>query len=235
MWDYGYPEYVPIAKKRAKAEKELKKLRKKNPDMAPVVIEGNKIAKTWWGVAWTKNLESYADYSNRIGRGRSYVKNGFVLDLKIDQGVVEALVMGSSLYKIKVTISPLSEKKWGEIAAKCGQKIDSLQALIEGKFPKELEDMFKGSGLFPSPKEIKFSCSCPDWASMCKHVAAVLYAIGARFDEDPTLFFKLRGVNFEELLKKSIDEKMRSMLANAKKKSRRVIKDADIDELFGLS
>lgn len=233
MWEYY--EYVPISKKRDNAEKEIKKLRKKNPDISPVVIEGKKIAKTWWGIAWAENLESYADFANRIARGRSYVKNGFVLDLKIDKGVVEALVMGSKVYSVKVTISPLTAKRWSSLSALCGRKIDSLQALIEGKFPKELEEIFRSSDLFPSPKEINFSCSCPDWAYMCKHVAAVLYAIGARFDEDPTLFFKLRGVNFEELLKKSIDEKMRLMLANAKKKSSRVINDTDIDELFGLS
>ena len=90
------------------------------------------------------------------------------------------------------------------------------------------------SELFPSPKEIKFRCSCPDYAYMCKHVAATLYAIGARFDQDPTLFFSLRGVDFSVLIKKSIDEKMKSLLKNARKKSPRIIKDADIGDLFGL-
>jgi uncharacterized Zn finger protein len=232
MW--GYHDYVPISQKRAKAEMEIIKLKKKNPGLAPVVIEGKKIAKTWWGIAWTENLESYADFENRIDRGRAYVRNGFVLDLKINEGIIEALVMGTRLYSVKVTISPLATEKWAELSSICGHKIDSLQALIEGKFPKGLEDIFKGSDLFPCPQEIVFSCSCPDWAYMCKHVSAVLYAIGARFDEDPTLFFKLRGVNFKELLKKSIDDKMRSMLANAKKKSTRIIKDANINELFDL-
>jgi uncharacterized Zn finger protein len=232
MW--GFYDYVPVSAKRANAEKEIIKLKKKHPDLAPVIIEGKKIAKTWWGIAWTENLESYADFDNRIERGRSYVRNGFVIDLKINEGIIEALVMGNRVYSVKVTISPLATKKWDELSAICGHKIDSLQALIEGKFPKDLEEIFKGSELFPCPEEIEFSCSCPDWAYMCKHVSAVLYAIGARFDKDPTLFFKLRGVNFKELLKKSIDEKMRSMLANAKKKSHRIIKDADISKLFDL-
>ena len=233
MW--GFNEYTPISVKRAKAEKEIAKHRKKNPNLAPVIIEGRKIAKTWWGMAWTGKLESYADYSNRIGRGRAYVKNGMVIDLQIDEGVVKAAVMGSrSPYNVKISINPLDAKKWAELAVKCGQRIDSLHALIEGRFPKELEEIFKGSELFPGPKEIKFSCSCPDWAYMCKHVAAVLYAIGARFDVDPTLFFKLRGVGFEALLKKSIDEKMQTMLNNANKKSPRVIDDADLGELFGI-
>lgn len=232
MW--GYYDYVPVSAKRAKAEREIIKLKKKYPDLAPVVLDGRKIAKTWWGVAWIENIESYADYQYRLERGRSYVRNGFVIDLKIDKGAIKALVMGTRVYKVEVAISPLDADKWAAISIKCGHRIDSLQALIDGKFPKGLGELFKGSDLFPDPEEIVFSCSCPDWAYLCKHVAAVLYAIGARFDADPTLFFKLRGVNFEELLKKSIDEKMRSMFANAKKKSRRIIKDADINELFDL-
>jgi uncharacterized Zn finger protein len=235
---WGYFEYVPVAKKKGDAQKTIEKLRKKNPNISPVVIEGKKIAATWWGIAWNKNLESYADYSNRIERGRSYVKNGMVLDLQINTGTVSALVQGSHKkpYKIEITIAELSEEAWGKIISQCGNKISSMAELAEGKFPKEFEEVFlrQGSGLFPSPKEISLSCSCPDWADMCKHVAAVLYGIGARFDGDPLLFFKLRGIKFEELLKKSVEEKIESMLKNADKKSSRVIEDADISALFGL-
>jgi len=92
----------------------------------------------------------------------------------------------------------------------------------------------KGSGLFPLPKEIHFNCSCPDWAYMCKHVAATLYGIGVRFDKDPTLFFSLRDINFTELLKKSVAEKMNSMLKNADAVTKRVIRDMDTYELFGI-
>ncbi len=235
MWDY---EYVTVAEKKAKAARQLEKLKKKNGDMHPIVIEGNKIAKTWWGLAWNKNLESYADYSNRIGRGRSYVRNGFVLDLQINAGTVTALVSGSGSkpYSVQVEIMPLESKKWDAIVKTCGNKIANVGELAEGKFPKELEEIFqmKGSGLFPSPKEINFSCSCPDWAYMCKHVAAVLYGISARFDEDPVLFFKLRQINLEELLKKTAEEKMNSMLKNANRKTDRVIADTDIGSLFGV-
>jgi len=236
MW--GYPEYVPVARKMANVQKTLEKLKKKNPNIRPVVIEGNKTAKTWWGSAWNKNLESYADYSNRIGRGRAYVKNGCVLDLQIDSESVTAIVAGSKRnpYNIKITIAALSTAKWEKITKICGRSIANIDQLVQGKFPKELEELFtqKGDGLFPSPKEIKFSCDCPDWANMCKHVAAVLYGIGARFDEDPTLFFKLRNIEFEALLKKSIETKMENMLKNSEKKTRRVIKNADISGLFGI-
>ena len=233
-----FPEYVPVAKRKEKAKKQIEKLKKKQPNIAPIVIEGNLIAKTWWGKAWNKNLEIYADYSNRIARGRSYVRNGAVLDLQITQGVVKALVQGSDRkpYEIKIIIEPLSNEKWRSILALCNHKIDNLEKLVEGKFPKELEEIFtlKGKGLFPTKKEIKFNCSCYDSAKMCKHVTAVLYGIGARFDEDPILFFKLRNIDFEVLLKKTVEQKMQSLLENANKKSKRVLDDKDVFDLFGL-
>jgi len=236
MW--GYYDYVPVAKKRDNAQKALAKLKKKNPDVHPVIIAGNKIGKTWWGIAWNKNLESYADYSNRIERGRTYVRNGFVLDLRIYPESVTAKVAGSGRdpYNVKISIDALSKAKWTKITEICGRSIANIDQLVQGKFPKELELLFtqKGEGLFPSPKEIKFSCDCPDWAYMCKHVAAVLYGVGARLDDDPLLFFTLRNIEIEALIKKSIEEKMENMLKNSGKKTRRVIRDADIGELFGI-
>lgn len=235
---YGSYEYVSVARKKENAQKALVKLRKKMPDVCPVTIDGNKIANTWWGNAWNKNLESYADYSSRISRGRSYVKNGFVLDLRIDTGRVTAIVAGSGRnpYHIDIIIDELSKEKWNKITEVCGRSISGMDQLVQGKFPKELDILFtqKGDGLFPSPKEIKFSCDCPDWAYMCKHVAAVLYGIGARFDEEPALFFKLRNIEIEALIRKSIEEKMESMLRNAETKTRRVIEDADVGDLFGI-
>jgi len=229
--------YKPKAKRKDPAT-QLAKMRKKDPDISPIVIEGRKIAQTWWGMAWNKNLESYADYSNRIGRGRSYVINGAVIDLRITPGAATALVQGSQSapYRIDIKIDPLSQKTWAAITKKCSHKLSSVEELVSGKFPEEFAEMFtsKGDGLFPSPKEIHFNCSCPDWASMCKHVAASLYGIGARFDQDPTLFFLLRNIDFKELLKKSVDEKMRNMLKNANKVTTRVITDIDTQVLFGV-
>lgn len=233
-----FPEYIPVAQKKENAKKQIEKLRKKKPNIAPIVIEGNLIARTWWGKAWNKNLEIYADYSNRIARGRSYVRSGAVLDLQIRQGIVKALVQGSDRkpYEIKITIEPLSNEKWGSMLALCNHKIDNLEELVEGKFPKELEEIFtlKGKGLFPTKTEINFDCSCYDSAQMCKHVTAVLYGIGARFDEDPILFFKLRNIDFEVLLKKTVEQKMQSLLENADKKSKRVLDDKDVFDLFGV-
>jgi len=233
MWDYY--SYKPRKPKDPAAQ--IAKLRKKNPDIKPVVIDG-KLARTWWAQAWNRNLESYADYSNRIGRGRSYVKSGAVLDLTIAPGEVRALVQGSRAkpYDVAVIIDPLEKQRWETITQRCSRKITNLEDLASGKFPTELVELFtdKGDGLFPSPKEIKFSCSCPDWATMCKHVAAVLYGIGARFDEDPTLFFLLRDIEFTELLRKSVDEKMNRMLKNAGTVTTRTLTDVDIPGLFGV-
>ncbi|MDR2087758.1 MAG: SWIM zinc finger family protein, partial [Clostridiales Family XIII bacterium] len=218
-FDYGYRRYVTVDEKKAKAKKQLAKLQKTHPDLRPVVVEGRKIAKTWWGKAWIDNLKSYADYSNRIGRGSSYVTNGMVLDLRISTGRVDAIVAGSGSkpYSVSVTIESVTARRWGEITALCGKSIANIDQLVEGKFPKELAALFtqKEKGLFPAPKEIEFNCSCPDWASVCKHVAAVMYAVGARLDEEPLLFFTLRNIDFTELLKKSVEDKMESMLKNA--------------------
>jgi len=233
-----FPEYVPVAEKRRLAQKSIEKLKKKNPDILPVIITGRNIATTWWGKSWNDNLESYSDYSNRIGRGRSYVRNGAVLDLKITQGNISALVQGSSSkpYKVDISIKPLPKDVWKSITMECTGKIDSLQELIEGKFPKALSDLFtaKGKGLFPAPKEITLNCSCPDWANMCKHVAAVLYGIGARLDNDPSLFFVLRNVNIDDLISEAINKKSESLLGKSKTKSRRVIDDTDISGMFGI-
>lgn len=235
---YGFPEYVSVAERKAKAQKAVDKLKKKNPDIDPVTIEGRKLANTWWAKAWNDNLESYLDYANRIERGRSYVRNSAVLDLKIKEGSVAALVQGSDSkpYEVKIVIDKIKDDIWREIKKSCEGKIESLQELIDGKFPKSLSELFtsKGKGLFPYPKEISLNCSCPDYASMCKHVAAALYGIGARLDQNPGLFFTLRGINMEELISEAIKGKSETMLGKTGVKSRRILQDADITAMFGV-
>lgn len=235
-WDY--PRYVSIAEKKAEAEKKLQQLKKKMPGIAPVVLEGNALARTWWGKSWNKNMERYADYSNRIGRGKSYVRHGSVLDLRIEGGRVTALVQGSRAkpYEVVIRIQPVKKANWDFIRKQCQGELRSLPDLLAGKFPKALGDIFlaEGKGLFPTPKEISFDCSCPDWASMCKHVAAALYGIGARLDEEPLLFFTLRQVDTEELVAQAVKDKTGELLAKADRKSSRVIDDADLSGLFGI-
>ena len=234
----GYPKYVSVAEKKAKAAAKLKQLKKKNPDIKPVVLEGKTLARTWWAKSWNKNLERYADYDNRIDRGRSYVRHGAVLDLKIDSGKVTALVQGSTSkpYKVVIKITSINETACAEIKKQCEGQLKSLQDLLAGKFPKSLAEIFfnKDNGLFPTPEAITFDCSCPDWASMCKHVAATLYGVGARFDEDPSLFFKLRGVDTDDLVAKAIQDTTDQLLQKTNKKSNKVIDDADLSGLFGI-
>ncbi len=238
MGYWGYPRYVSVGEKKQNSRKKLEQLRKKNKDVAPVIIEGRTLAHSWWGKAWNNNLEGYADYSNRIGRGRSYVRCGCVLDLKISEGRVQSLVMGSETkpYSVVVNIKTLKKSVWGKIKNVCKGELGSLQELLSGKFPKALNAIFTshGNGLFPSPKEIDFSCSCPDWANMCKHVAATLYGVGARLDKDPNLFFALRKIEINDLISETVKGKAKELLAKAKKKSSRIIEDQDLSSVFGI-
>ena len=237
-YDSSFPEYIPVAEKRKQAQKNVEKLRKKNPDISPVIITGTKLTRTWWGKSWNKNLESYSDYSNRIGRGRSYIRHGAVLDLRITDGKISALVQGSAArpYQVTISIQAMPKDVWETLTNGCAGKIDSLQELIDGKFPKALSELFtaKGKGLFPAPKEISLKCNCPDYATMCKHVAAVLYGIGVRLDDDPSLFFALRDVKIEDLISETISKTAQTLLKKSNRKSRRVIEDADISGMFGI-
>ena len=194
--------YVSVAEKRRNAKREVAKLKKRGQSIAPVRIEGRTIAKSFWGQAWCANLERYSDYKNRLPRGRSYVRNGSVVDLQIGKGDITAMVAGSELYKIKVSIAPVAKARWKSICRDCAGSIDSLVELLQGRLAKGVMVRVcrEGDGLFPSPGEINLACSCPDWAEMCKHVSAVLYGIGARLDEKPQLLFVLRGVDENELI-----------------------------------
>jgi len=236
-WSH-YKPYVSVSEKKRKAQKKLVQLRKKNPDMQPVTIEGKKLASTWWGKAWNKNLENYADYDNRIGRGRSYLRHGAILDLKITLGKIKALVQGSesSPYLITIKIKALPQDKWQNIQIACQGEFESLQSLLDGEFPKDLGEIFTAykTGLFPGSSEISFNCSCPDGAYMCKHIAATLYGIGARLDSQPDLFFTLRDVQINDLISKVVEDKKLSFLQKAKQKSSRVIADSDLSSLFGI-
>jgi uncharacterized Zn finger protein len=197
-----WPAYVSVAERRLKAERAAAKLSKKGPVLSPVIVEGRKIASTFWGMAWCENLESYRDYQNRLERGRSYVRNGCVIDLQIAPHTVTAMVSGSSVYTVKITIGEVPKPQWKSICTDCAGGIDSLVELLQGRFSKGVMERIcrQGTGLFPKPAEIKFSCSCPDYASMCKHVAASLLGVGVRLDAKPELLFRLRGVDENDLV-----------------------------------
>ncbi len=229
---YDFRPYVPVAERRRNAAREMQKLRKNGHPVSPVVIEGRTIARTFWGKAWCENLERYSDYANRLPRGRTYVRNGSVVDLQIAPGKVTAVVSGSELYQVAVKVSAVPKARWNSICADCAGGIDSLVELLQGRFSKGVMERIcqQQSGLFPAPTEIHLSCSCPDWATLCKHVAAVLYGVGARFDEQPELLFRLREVDEKELIAKA----GKGLRLSAKEPSDGKVLGGDLAELFGL-
>jgi uncharacterized Zn finger protein len=206
MGYYGFRPYVPVAKRRAQAAREVANRIKKGQKISPVQIEGRTIASTFWGRAWCENLEGYSDFENRLPRGRTYVRNGSVVDLKIVKGRIEALVSGSELYEIRIEIAALPQPNWRALKVECTGKIGSLVELLQGKLSKAVMEKVtdRRAGLFPKPQEIKMRCSCPDYAGMCKHVAAAMYGVGNRLDSSPELLFVLRGVDHLELIEQAI-------------------------------
>lgn len=230
MFDRWAPD-VPVGERRRKAAAEVAKLAKKGHIVSPVVVQDRAISSTAWGKAWCANLESYSDFSNRLPRGRTYVRNGSVVDLQISPGMAEARVSGSSMYRTTITVKPVLKEKWQRVCADCAGGIDSLVELLQGRFAKGVMDRLcrQSDGLFPMPKDIAFDCSCPDGAYMCKHVAAVLYGIGVRFDSKPELLFTLRQVDPAELLTKAGRGVVTAPAAGS-----RTLADDDVAALFGL-
>ena len=228
---YDWTPHLPVAERRRKAADDMAKVARKGQPISPVVVEGRAIAATAWGKAWCANMESYSDYANRLPRGRTYVRNGSVVDLQITPGTVAARVSGSSIYRTTITVKPVPKTNWQQICADCTGGIDSLVELLQGRFSKGVMDRLcrQGDGLFPVPKDIHFDCSCPDGAYMCKHVAAVLYGIGARLDSKPELLFTLRQVDPAELLSKA-----GSGVVTAPAAGERTLYGDDIGALFGL-
>jgi uncharacterized Zn finger protein len=230
---YGWRPYVSQAERRRLARRKLQQLRKAGHAASPVEISGRKIATTFWGRAWCDNLERYSDYENRLPRGRTYVRNGSVIDLQIGAGAVKALVSGSEIYEVRVKVAPVPAARWRGICGHCAGGIDSLVELLQGRFSDAVMAHLcrQGQGLFPTPGELSFSCTCPDWASMCKHVAAVLYGIGARLDDQADLLFRLRQVDERDLLARAGE----GLKVSKKKPAKdRVLGGEALSEVFGV-
>ena len=232
-FEYGWGHYVSVAEKRRQAHRKIAELKKKGGPIAPVTIEGREIARNFWGKAWCSNLERYSDFASRLPRGRSYVRNGCVVDLQIAAGKIAAKVSGQELYDVTISIAPVVAGRWRAICRDCSGTIDSLVELLQGRLAKSVMDRVcrEGEGLFPAPDEIKLSCNCPDWADMCKHVAATLYGVGARLDEVPRLLFVLRGVDEGDLLAGSGQEMTHSKSAPD---ASAMLNDGDVAALFGI-
>ena len=230
---FRFRPYVSVAERRRNAQREVARLAKKGQVIRPVHLDGRAIARTFWGQAWCDNLESYMDYANRLPRGRTYVRNGSVVHLDIRTGAIEAIVSGSELYRVNIEIQPAARTRWRALCRQCAGGIGSLVELLQGRFSNGVMDILtrKETGLFPSPKEIKLKCSCPDWAVLCKHVAAVLYGVGARLDEHPDLLFMLRSVDAEELISQAAGVTDLTATAGVGEPE---LAEADLGEVFGI-
>lgn len=234
-WYGGWRPYVPVAKRRAKAAGYAARLAKKERRaLAPVSIEGRKIATSFWGQAWCDHLEHHCDFENRLPRGRTYVRNGSVIDLTVERGLVKAIVSGSEIYHVTVKIKTLAPAGWKRIKEECSQSIASLIDLLQGRFDEGIMRRLcdPKAGLFPRPAEIAMHCTCPDWASMCKHVAATLYGVGARLDVAPEMLFTLRNVDHLELINQAVAaENLDRSLASS---GGSALAGADLGEMFGI-
>jgi uncharacterized Zn finger protein len=208
----------------------MEKLRRKGKKIEPVVVKGRAIAETFWGRAWCGHLEKFSDYANRLPRGRTYVRNGSVCHLEIAEGAVDAVVSGSELYEVRVRIRKLSGDRWRDLRRRCTRGIGSLLELLQGRVSESVMQVVtdRERGLFPHPREIDLDCSCPDYADMCKHVAAVLYGVGARLDDEPELLFRLRGVDPEALV---VEGAVPEVVG--REKGRRIAA-ADLSDVFGI-
>lgn len=229
----GWRPYVSVAERRAQARRAMARRRKKGLPVEPVEVKGRTIARTFWGWAWCDHLEKFSDFANRLPRGRTYVRNGSVCHLEISSGVVRAMVMGSELYEVRVTVKKLAKSRWRALKAQCAGGIATLLELLEGRLSEKVMAVVthRDRGMFPLPREIALDCSCPDWAVMCKHVAAVLYGVGARLDERPELLFLLRGVDHEELISSDLSP---ATVVGGKRGGRRRIAQSDVAGVFDI-
>lgn len=231
----GFAPYVPVAQRRANAANHAQKLAKKEGrQLTPVSVAGRAIATSFWGKAWCDNLESYSDFANRLPRGRTYARNGSVIDLQIKRGKIEAIVSGSHIYTVSISITTLARDAWGRVKQECSQSISSLIDLLQGRFDEGVMKRLAHptDGLFPQPNQIKMKCSCPDSAGLCKHLAAVLYGVGARLDTVPELLFTLRNVDHLELISQAVAaENLDQTLSSGQNTA---LAGSDLGELFGI-
>jgi uncharacterized Zn finger protein len=161
-------------------------------------------ASSWWAQRWIRVLERFG-WSARLNRGRSYARHGNVLDIDVQSGLVRAKVQGSRKqpYKVEIGLKPLSQSDWDKVFSLLRKKAIYAARLLSGEMPRDIEDIFSQAdvSLFPkSGDELIMSCTCPDWATPCKHVAAVYYVLGSEFDRDPFLLFELRGKSRDQLM-----------------------------------
>ncbi len=163
-----------------------------------------KMAASWWSQRLVELLDSYG-LGARMQRGRRYARQGQLVSFDVQPGVIVAQVQGSrrTPYVETVAALPLSDAQWEGIEATMRARVAFAARLLAGEVPPELEAVFESAGVALLPAgwaDVRASCSCPDWESPCKHVAAVLYVFADRLDVDPWMLLTWRGRTREQLL-----------------------------------
>lgn len=226
--------YEDVKEQKARVQREIAKRVKRGEkfEVLPAPAGRTKLSATFWGQAWHKNLESYQVYESRLPRGRSYLRQGNVYNLDISAGKLSAVVAGSELYDTHIHIKPLPQSQWKEIVGQGSGEVGSMLDLLAGRLGDGLMRLLTHPerGLFPKPVEIRFDCSCPDFADMCKHVSAVLYGVGVLLDTKPELLFTLRGVDQAELLADASSAAITGVSTGAGDD----LAGADLSALFGI-
>lgn len=227
-WDYD-----DVRESKERLERQIAKRRQRGERFEALAAPAGqkKLCTTFWGQAWCRNLESYQQYESRLPRGRSYLRQGRVYNLEIESGKLSAVVAGSELYETFIHIRPLPEAKWRDMVEASQGQVGSMLDLLAGKLGDGLMRILTDAetGLFPRPEEIRFDCSCPDFADMCKHVSAVLYGVGVQLDTKPEWLFTLRGVDQAELLADAKETAISGLSAPGAD-----LQGTDLSALFGI-
>ena len=220
-------------------QRELTARRKRGENLEPVLPKSSRdLSTTFWGQAWNRNLMAYSDYESRMPRGRSYFRSGKVLGMKVEPGLITSVVAGSRVYDVEIQIARLAEKDWKHLQKRCLGKITDVMDLLAGDLSddvmREVTDL--KTGLFPSSDQIMLSCSCPDWAGMCKHAAATLYAVGSLLDDNPRHLFTLRNVDPQVLIG-TLEQLIDALIDTTQPASDRhaALEGMDLGDIFGIA
>ncbi|SKA78073.1 Uncharacterized conserved protein, contains Zn finger domain [Prosthecobacter debontii] len=218
-----------------RVQREIAKRRARGESLTPLAAPkgSKKLCQTFWAQAWCRHLERYSHYEARLPAGRSYLRNGQVLDLVIEPGTLSAVVAGEHLEDTLIHIRPLDAAHWQELVQAAQGQVNSLLDLLTGNLGDGLLKILTEpeTGLFPQPKEIRFDCSCPDHADLCKHSAAVLYGVAVLLDTQPDLLFTLRGVNQADLLPAAGAASAETLSPNS---GAGELQGTDLSALFGI-
>ncbi len=219
----------------ARATRELESRRAAGEILEAIIPKhARNLATTFWGMAWNRYLAECADYASRLPRGRTALRAGRVLRLTLETGCIRAVVAGQRLFDVTITIRPPDDDAAAALAQRLRGRIGTIVELLSGDLSAEVMTIVAApeTGLFPSPSDICFACSCPDDASLCEHAAAALYASGCRFDDHPAELFRLRGIDPASLQTSNLGDVVSALTGEITPPA---VDGADLSALFGIN